>query len=209
MPEKRLWKKCDELNWPFYLASSDSCFYHEEFFEGKYNCSTGNQFVSNFKKDISKKGTPEWYHKQKAISDFADLLAHTKFPKGTGLIAAPTSKPRSSLIFDSRIDDVLQKYHAKNADVQISFCLDAVYEEIANHLSKGKSRNPDVIIKNMRLLPTWFSETIHQVFVIDDVITTGGHFVAAKRLINERYPEIVVNGLFLALRIHSPPPEIV
>ncbi|WP_144441111.1 hypothetical protein [Bradyrhizobium sp. CCGE-LA001] len=39
------------------------------------------------------------------------------------------------------------------------------------------------------------------VVVFDDVITTGAHFVAARRVLEARFPDVPIFGLFIARRV--------
>jgi predicted amidophosphoribosyltransferase len=39
------------------------------------------------------------------------------------------------------------------------------------------------------------------VAIVDDVLTTGAHFKAMKRILMERFPEARIVGLFLARRV--------
>jgi hypothetical protein len=59
---KRL-TKLDELTRPdhSYLTAEDDCFFLGEYTaRGGYSFSDTNQLVLNFKKDMSKRGQPEW-----------------------------------------------------------------------------------------------------------------------------------------------------
>jgi predicted amidophosphoribosyltransferase len=44
------------------------------------------------------------------------------------------------------------------------------------------------------------SPTPVQIGVIDDVLTNGSHFVAAKRVLQRRFPGVPVIGIFFARR---------
>jgi hypoxanthine-guanine phosphoribosyltransferase len=37
--------------------------------------------------------------------------------------------------------------------------------------------------------------------VVDDVLTTGAHFKAMQRILNERFPDVSLIGVFVARRV--------
>ncbi|MCY1246636.1 hypothetical protein D9M72_598890 [compost metagenome] len=39
-----------------------------------------------------------------------------------------------------------------------------------------------------------------QILVVDDVLTTGSHFVAMKSVLGQRFPNAWIGGLFIARR---------
>ena len=43
------------------------------------------------------------------------------------------------------------------------------------------------------------------IFIVDDVLTTGAHFVAAKSLLKRQFPETPVMGVFVARRVLPEP----
>jgi predicted amidophosphoribosyltransferase len=40
-----------------------------------------------------------------------------------------------------------------------------------------------------------------QIAVVDDLLTTGAHFKAMKKILTETYPDIQVFGIFIARRV--------
>lgn len=204
---KILWNSCNGLNPPFYLNPDDNCFYHEEYFIGRYDCSSGNQLVSNFKIPLSCKGSYRWTYKVDAIKRFANLLKSTNFPKDCYFIPAPTSKRRDSVYFDSRLDDVIKLYKNLQQDANISFNFDANYDEDPCHTVSGKSRNPSELSSNINFTPFPGDVVPAKIIIIDDMITTGGHYTAFKNKILLQYPNAIIAGFFLAKRIYSEPPE--
>ena len=39
-----------------------------------------------------------------------------------------------------------------------------------------------------------------QILIVDDVLTTGSHFVAMRSVLGQRYPNAWIGGLFIARR---------
>ena len=43
------------------------------------------------------------------------------------------------------------------------------------------------------------------IFIVDDVLTTGAHFVAAQSLLKRQFPETPIKGVFVARRVLPAP----
>lgn len=194
------WNKIDELHRPYYLEEEDFCLYAREYSEGGYEASTSNQLVFNLKKPISYKGLPQWFYKEHAIERFASELGMLRFPDNAVIIPAPTSKPRKSPLFDSRIDDVAKSLCKYNSNLIYQPILDVDIELLSAH-SEGGTRIPEEIEEHIVVSKFTKIEIPSTVFVIDDLITTGGHFVAIKRALQHTFPGIKVIGLFWAKKI--------
>lgn len=191
------WRVIDELNKPYYLDDSDYCVYAREHVAGGYEASESNQMIFNYKKPISYKSTPQWFYKIHSIGRFASELSLLKFPKGSVLIPAPTSKPRTSTLFDSRIDDSLEKLVEYREDLIIQKIID-VTEELRDSHSEGGSRDPESLIPFLTISDFTIDNIPNRVFFIDDMITSGGHFKACKTVFNRKYPDIDFIGVFWA-----------
>jgi pyrimidine operon attenuation protein/uracil phosphoribosyltransferase len=118
------------------------------------------------------------------------------------LLAGVTSKPRCNENFDPRLDRVVKTVHDIN-NVNKSFNLDLYQEEIPVHEADGK-RHPNKLIPNIKFTPFDFEPK--RVVIVDDVLTTGSHFIAWKEVIKKIYPDIEVIGLFFAKAMHQFPP---
>ena len=62
----------------------------------------------------------------------------------------------------------------------------------------GGSRDPNVIEALYRVDETLVNPPIKQIAIVDDVLTTGGHFQAAKSILNKRFPDTKIRRLFIA-----------
>ncbi len=200
--EDSRWRKCDQLNIPHYLESSDTCIYAREHLEGGYEASDSNQLIFNYKKSLRYRKSKQWYWKIKAIDKFAEELWDLRFPENSVLIPAPTSNPRNHPENDSRIDETLIKLQGFRTDLQIEKIIDVVKPIPAAHNQEGM-RNPDEIIKALKWIG--FSSNIKQtperLFLIDDVVTTGGHFKACKNFILQQISETEIIGIFWAIHV--------
>ena len=61
----------------------------------------------------------------------------------------------------------------------------------------------DALIANLDIDDAAAKPTPASIALIDDVITTGAHFVAAKRLLTIRFPGIPIRGFFVARRVFA------
>ena len=196
------WLRCEEsVSPPIYLNETTYSFYLYEYVsKGSYKQFPANSLILNFKIPVDEMGNERWNYKKEAINLFADtIIKSLKIPiQDTIFVPMPTSKPRRHPEFDSRLDDVISIIGKRTGQL-VGNNLDLINEEIPYHIS-GENREPDQICRNIDFSP--FKDVIpKRVILIDDVITTGAHFVASIRKINSIYPDISIVGFFLAKTI--------
>jgi len=195
MGEKFQWTIIEPLFHGFqYLTEHDKIYYHIEYSRGGYQKSPENNWVSNYKKDIKFRGKKPWEYKQDAIRRFADLIIKSPFGPNRLLVAGPPSKRRDSFLFDSRNEDVL-KIVNRVTGTPISFNLEAIQDFVPIHFQDGY-RSPENL--RGRYFFTPFENVPDVVYIVDDVITSGSHFVVWKELIHDVHPELEVRGIYLA-----------
>jgi len=197
MYNDRLWTRIEPLLHGFqYLSEQDDIYYRLEYREGGYQESPANQWVFNYKKGIEHRNEKQWYYKEKAIKDFADLIIQTPIEDSSVLLAGATSKRRNSLSFDSRNEDVL-KIVERERGISISFNLEVIQDIEPIHNQIGY-RSPE----NLRGLYTFapFENVPAVVYIVDDVITSASHFVVWRDLIHKEHPGVEVRGLYCILR---------
>jgi len=177
-----------------YLTEKDEIYYHLEYSRGGFEKSLDNQWIFNYKKDIKHRNERQWYYKEVAIDQFAELIISTGFETNCILLAGATSKRRDSLDFDSRNEEVLKIINDATG-IPISFNLESIEDREPTHL-KGGYRNPDLLRGLYKFTPFEIIPDI--VYIVDDVITSGSHFVVWQDLIKQVHPEIEVRGIYLA-----------
>lgn len=193
-----VWKKIERIgveNFPLYLEDSDSCFYARDYISrGGYGASETNDLVNNFKKSPDRKGRPEWKYKEQAIRRFAKELAFISNIEIFYVTCVPSSKARTSPDYDSRLEDTIQCLKQLKSGVSIGFPLSFKTTMQAAH--SGGSRNVEEIYANLEW--TGIPDGITDIIIVDDVITTGAHYKACKKLILDHIPNANVQGLFWA-----------
>lgn len=192
-----LWNKIDldvEPR-PAFLRPGDECYYARDYTpKGGYAASDANQFISNFKKDPSKKGTSQWYWKERDAERFALELAGF-LPKDCSIAVIPTSKPDDHPEYDPRFDMMLGVLLARRPDLEVS---EPIFRtEACQSLHTGGQRS---VAQALRTLGWrgFDGEPPGGIFLIDDVITCGTNFKACQRLLREHCPGIAVSGVFWA-----------
>ncbi len=202
MPQKISWSAIDpELHGFQYLTREDKILYHIEYCPSLGITNTNNSLVYNYKKDISFKNEKSWYYKTQAINHFANIICRLPFSDIDNrlLLSAPTSKCRNSELFDSRNDDVITLVHRK-IGIPISFNLDAIEDSSPTHSQSGY-RNPSYFKDLFSFIP--FVNEPKIVYIVDDVITSGSHFVVWRDLIKNAHPSVKVRGLYLARTVNT------
>ena len=181
--------------YPFCLSGGDVCYYARDYIShGSFSASVGNNLISNFKKEVSKrKNLDEWRHKLSAIDQFA-LELHDFIPEGTAIAHIPSSKAKNHPEYDSRLEDTLAKLKSYMPTLVIVTPFEVIQTLPSSH--KGGERDPEVIYSNLRWLG--LPAGTNQIVLIDDVITSGAHFNACKRILTKNIPGIEVVGVFWA-----------
>jgi predicted amidophosphoribosyltransferase len=70
----------------------------------------------------------------------------------------------------------------------------------ASHVSASR-RRPTDIEANLKVNKKLLAPVPKSIFVFDDVLTTGAHFVAAREVLKEQFPEAKITGIFIARTI--------
>src|SRR5687768_13023894 len=120
MATTMLWKKFDCLaDDRFYLDCDDECYYARDWISGGgFGASDDNNLISNFKKDVSKRGTAQWKYKGRAIRQFASELISVLGDDAV-ITAIPSSKATTDPEYDSRMDEALNEVVRLNPSIRI------------------------------------------------------------------------------------------
>jgi hypothetical protein len=195
------WKRCETSpNRPSLLEDGRTeSYYLFDYQRGTpkfQEAPSGNSAVQNIKKKPEDKGKPGWNYKGKEIILFANRILETpvKEKDKTIFCAMPTSHPRLSPDFDSRLDEVVN--HIGEAGFRSENNFDVKENVIPSHYPNG-SRDPEEI--GMNVIFKKFKEPDPKtIILVDDVVTSGAHFIACQKKVKECYPDVRIVGLFLA-----------
>ncbi|MCY1199109.1 hypothetical protein D9M72_105040 [compost metagenome] len=199
----------------FHLPKDATCYFWGEYtpYEHtngkKWNFSPTNQLVSNFKKKLDRRGQFDWKYKRVAINEVA--VGFSQFWKWgnlheqhrVALIPIPPSKARGDPMFDPRMLEMLTAVAGRaQVNLDIRDCLtfsgayaashetddrptpDELYNELSFDNAAGKAGDPPGLI-----------------FLFDDMLTTGAHYVATTRKLAQIFPGVQIVGNFIARRI--------
>ena len=195
------WKRLDITQSDvYYINSEDKIYYAREYISGRnYSASDANQLISNFKKPIQRKNNPaEWKYKIRAIDQFAQELSSLLDDKTSFVFAAiPSSRCKTDSDYDPRLEEKLKKLKKIKKNIIIEEPILIKETLVSSHT--GGTRDPDLLYNNM--IWNGFKVDTHHVFLIDDVLTTGSHFRACKKMILEHYTDMEVLGIFWARTI--------
>lgn len=189
------------------IGPDDFCYYYLVRTPGGYDASSANSMIANFKKDLERFGKrPEvMRYKDQAIEDlscalgdflngpYMQTLAMAAAP--ALLVPMPTSIPRTHEFYDYRLDALCDKAALQTRGINARRAFDVRYRMESSHTGGTRS------ISDLRGAITFsgFSQVPGMVILVDDVITTGSHYVVCRDLVRARYPNTLVIGLFLAI----------
>lgn len=200
-----IWKRIDIQdaveNIPAFLKPDDECYYARDYIpRGGWDASEANRLMENFKKEPSKKNTAEWHWKQVAVNQLADELTPI-LPRDSTVFSIPSSKLKTDPEYDPRFDMLFDRLGILKWNVNVTEPIICKASQVAVHLG-GASRNPDDIKDNYQW-KGFEDDCPEEVYIIDDVITSGGHFRACKEIVQENCPETSVIGIFFCKTVFN------
>ncbi|HEV7921293.1 MAG TPA: hypothetical protein VGR02_10950 [Thermoanaerobaculia bacterium] len=195
----------DDLLRPLYahLAASDQVYFLREYTSGRgFTHSETNRLILNLKKSPDRRGRPEWRYKEEAIrhvaGEFRDSLNLQRLRSVT-FVPMPPSKRKDDPLYDDRMLRVL---HAFDEERQLDIRELLVLAE-STEPAHATAARPTIeqLIANLEIDEDISHPPPTSIALVDDVLTTGAHFVAAKRVLATRFPGLSVRGLFVARRV--------
>jgi hypothetical protein len=197
--------KIDDLTRPdhSYLAPADVCYFLGEYTARKgFAFSATNRLIFNLKKGMERRGRPEWPYKAAAIQSVADALRtalNDKARQTLTFVPVPPSKAKTDPLYDDRLLQVLHGiWPGQMIDVR---------EMIVQPQSSDAAHDRDQRPKPSELEARYVIERgllrpkPRVLAVVDDLVTTGAHFVAIRNMLRREFPDIPVMGIFIARRV--------
>lgn len=197
-----------------HLLPDDLCYYYLKRDSRGWNDgphAEANQIITNFKHDPQKHAANSgpMYYKKQAIRTLAGYVRSffvaqegVLGDKAVFLVPIPTSKPRSAQGYDPRLDSLCKIVEKSVRWVRYLPLLDTKQNVGKAHAGAG-SRDPDFLAWNMTCGEIPLSSSERYVVLVDDVLTTGAHYAACKRVVRNKFPDVVVLGLFLSVHVNE------
>lgn len=193
-----------------FLRPDDYCLYLGDYTaRGGYGCSPINDLVLNFKKPVARRGRAEYVHKERAIERvgrfFRDSFVPDAFRQAT-FVPVPPSKAKDHPEYDDRVirslvhmAGLVQGELNVTADVRELVVQRQSYEP-SHSANSGTRMHADDLAPLYRIDDALAQHPPTQILVVDDVLTTGSHFVAMKTVLANKFPGAWIGGLFIARR---------
>jgi hypothetical protein len=183
-----------------HLNAGDTCLFLGEYTARKgFSFSATNQLVLNFKKSVDRRGRPEWQHKERAILEVGHAFAgaiQAAWLASVTLVPIPPSKQKDDPLYDDRMLRAIPA--VQPLDIRELLVQRQTME--AAHDADVRP-NPDQIAAGYQIDETLCQAAPSTIALFDDVITTGAHFVAARRVLQLRFPQARIFGFFIARRV--------
>jgi predicted transcriptional regulator len=184
-----------------YLRATDECYFSGEYTAGRgFAYSETNQLILNLKKKMDRRGLPDWGYKARAIQQAAANLRDSLNPEFLGsaaFVPIPPSKIIGDPEYDDRMTQVVQLLGQGVDTRELVFQLESMHDA---HTAESRP-GPTALYNNYQIEESLVEPVPSQIAVVDDVLTTGAHFKAMKRILSETYPDTPIVGIFLARRV--------
>ena len=197
--------KVDDLTRPdhWYLTADDACYFIGEYtaYRG-YAHSDTNHLIFNFKKTIDRRGRPEWRYKEQAIRTAAAAFRRTLNPEALDrltFVPIPPSKAKGDPLYDDRLTRMLG-FIRPSPSLDIRELIVQTVSTDAVHVRDVRPA-PEQVQALYRIDETLTEPVRDIIAVVDDILTTGAHFRAAKSVLSVCFPGTAIIGLFIARRV--------
>lgn len=185
----------------FYLGPDDVCLYYGDYTARRgYDHSETNQLIRNLKKSVLRRGRDEYRYKEFAMDRIAQaLVGHIRMEQVT-FVPVPPSKARTDPEYDDRMVQILARCQRLNPATDYRELVLQTVTTVAAHTTADRPRPADLeaIYAINRLDDRPLRE---YVIVLDDMLTTGCHFVAMRSTLLRAFPGQHIAGLFVARRV--------
>ena len=191
-----------------HLTDADDCYFIGEYTASQgYSYSPTNHLISNFKKTMDRCERPEWRYKDQAIQDAAAAFRKALAPKDLDrwtFVPIPPSKAKSDPLYDDRLTRMLGAIRSKPPlDVRELVVQTESTDPV--HVGDVVRLAPEEIQALYRIDETLTEPAPDTIAVVDDILTTGAHFRAAKSVLSTHFPETSkIIGLFIARTVQVP-----
>lgn len=198
----------------FHLPADAQCYFWGEYTpyehtDGKkWDYSKTNQLISNFKKHRNRIDQFDWQYKLRAIDQVADYFSRACDWKLLNdsykvmLVPVPPSKSQSDPSYDGRMNDMLKALQARvKVKLDVRDCLRFDGSTEASHATDARP-SPEQLQRSLQCNRSVarVKDQPGLIFIFDDMLTTGAHFVAATGALESHFPKVQKVGMFIARR---------
>lgn len=198
--------KIDCANY-LYLSPDDACYFIGEYTAGGgYKASDTNQQIFNLKIRPDASAAQQRY-KPIAIRYWAKKIADSNLnwetcQQGWTFVPLPCSKPPNHELFDDRMLRVLQQVARIRPGIDVRPLL---YQKVARKSQhEGDRLSPDQIRAQLEVDSSQLKAPLRHIILVDDIITRGASFAAARDVVRAIPGVESVMGLFLAKTVRPP-----
>lgn len=197
--------KVDDLSRPdhHYLAADDECYFLGEYSARQSHAySVTNQLILNFKKKMDRQGRAEWRYKgvaiQQAAAAFRSALKGEVRERVT-FVPVPPSKAKNDPLYDDRLVQMLQSiWPGQPTDIRELVIQPVSTDAVHNNAARP---SPAELMARYTLDRALLQPAPQMIAVMDDVLTTGCHFVAVRNKLREAFPTTRIVGMFVVRRV--------
>jgi len=186
-----------------YLTANDECLFLGEYTaRGGFAHSDTNQLIFNLKKPMNRRGRPEWRYKNLAIRTAARAFRNAindQILRTATFVPIPPSKAKGHPEYDNRMTKLIMTIDNANP-VDCRELIIQSESTPAAHESEIRPA-PDELEDRYAMNPNLIEPRPTYLILIDDVLTTGSHFRAAKQILLQVFPDVPIVGYFVARRV--------
>ncbi|WP_051016479.1 hypothetical protein [Bartonella tamiae] len=187
----------------YFLDANDDCYFIWEYKRGAGFRGKANSLIYNLKKKPSQtKNQAILNHKLNAITECSKTLSEILNPDFIAIatfVPIPCSKHTSDPEYDHRMEQICRSINGAN-DVR---CLVSQNKTTkASHNSEQGNRiSIEELMEVYEIDQSLISPTPTTIVIVDDVLTTGTHFKAMKKILSQQFPQARILGFFITRRV--------
>jgi hypothetical protein len=198
----RRFTKIDELKRPdhSHLTLDDECYFLREYTpRAGFGHSETNDIILNFKKSVDRRGSPEWQYKEWAVNKIAKEFREAMGVKWISrwiLVPVPPSKIKGDPQYDDRMVWMLREL-TSGIPSDVRELIVQTRNVDPSHSAENRP-SPTEIVRNYVIDESLSKPEPTTLAIVDDILTAGAHFKAAKMVLGSRFPESRIIGVFVA-----------
>ena len=200
----RLLTAIDDLTRPdhFYLREEDECYFFGEYVAHRgYQYGPTNNLIINLKKPVDRRGLSEWHYKEDAIRQVAGAFRNAFRPDALDrltFVPIPPSKAKGDPLYDDRLTRMLHQIRP-TPQLDVRELIVQTTSTAAAHDSEHRP-TPATVQAGYSLDLDLLEPKPDLLLIVDDILTTGAHFRAARNTLDAAFPDTSMIGVFVARR---------